>query len=81
MRARRAAVLAFLTATLGGHSQGRAGLRDSSERLAQVWREAGAAVVVDKTRFLNEDETAAVAVPSLPSAPPQPCSVRSASVR
>jgi hypothetical protein len=68
MRARRAAVLAFLTATLGGHSQGRAGLRDSSERLAQVWREAGAAVVVDKTRFLNEDETAAVAVPSLPSA-------------
>jgi hypothetical protein len=68
MRARRAAALAFMTATLGQQGQGRAGLRDSSERLAQVWREAGATVVMYKTRFLNEDETMTVTVPTLPSA-------------
>jgi hypothetical protein len=37
------------------------------ERVAQAWRSAGAAVALDGTRFLNDDETAAIVVPELPA--------------
>jgi hypothetical protein len=60
--------MAFAATALGHPSEGRAGLRDSIERLAQAWRDSGAVVVVDKTRFLNEAETAAIVLPTLPSA-------------
>jgi hypothetical protein len=41
-------------------------LHQSIERIADAWRGVGAAVVVDKTRFLNEDETIAVVLPEAP---------------
>jgi hypothetical protein len=41
-------------------------LRASIDRLAETWRAVGASVAVDKTRFLNDDETIVVALPDLP---------------
>ena len=38
----------------------------STDRLAETWRGVGASVVVDRTRFLNDDETIVVALPDLP---------------
>ncbi|HLK40016.1 MAG TPA: hypothetical protein VKU41_24840, partial [Polyangiaceae bacterium] len=43
-------------------------LRESIDRVADAWRAAGGAVVVDRTRFLNDDETMPVVVPDLPPA-------------
>ncbi len=36
------------------------------DRIAEAWRSAGASVVVDKSRFLDDDETIAVVLPELP---------------
>jgi hypothetical protein len=47
----------------------RAELREVAERVAQAWREGGAYVVVDRTRFLNDDESAPVILPPLPASP------------
>jgi hypothetical protein len=41
-------------------------LHPSVDRLAETWRAVGASVVVDKTRFLNDDETIVIALPDLP---------------
>jgi hypothetical protein len=41
-----------------------AGLTDAIHRVADEWRTAGAVVVVDKTRFLTDGETAAIFVPA-----------------
>lgn len=68
MRAGQAGAIAG-AATIAGLAVARpaAGeLRESIGRVAQVWRDAGATVIVDKTRFLNEGETKAIAVPDLP---------------
>jgi hypothetical protein len=50
---------------LGAHDA-RADLRQSIGRVADAWRAVGAAVVVDKTRFLNDDETMVFSLPELP---------------
>ena len=57
-----AAMLALCASGRAAHAQ----LRASSDRLAETWRGVGASVVVDKTRFLNDDETIVVALPELP---------------
>ena len=57
-----AAALAILASTRGAGAQ----LHASIDRLAQAWRGVGASVVVDRSRFLNDDETIAVALPELP---------------
>jgi hypothetical protein len=65
MRARAtgaAAALAMLASSPGASAQ----LHASIDRVAQAWRGVGASVVVDRTRFLNDDETVAVALPALP---------------
>jgi hypothetical protein len=41
-------------------------VREAAERVAGAWRAVGASVVVDKTRFLNDDQTLAIALPDLP---------------
>jgi hypothetical protein len=41
-------------------------LHDAAQRLADAWRGMGATVVVDKTRFLNDDETVPLLLPKLP---------------
>ncbi|HXX70014.1 MAG TPA: hypothetical protein VEK07_22735 [Polyangiaceae bacterium] len=46
--------------------EARAELQDAARRVAEAWRSVGAFVVVGKPRFLNDDETIAVPVPSLP---------------
>jgi len=53
------AILAALAPSAGAH----AGLADAVQRVAASWRAAGAIVVVDKTRFLTDGETAAVVIP------------------
>jgi hypothetical protein len=50
----------------GGERTAGAQLHASIDRLAETWRGVGASVVVDKTRFLNDDETIVVALPELP---------------
>jgi hypothetical protein len=52
-------------------AEARADLRDDAARLADSWRAVGAAVVIDRTRFLVEEEPdrdrhVVVAVPELP---------------
>ncbi len=68
MKAGRTAAATFAVAAVVSQTVGevRAGLEESRERLASAWRASGAAVVVDKTRFLGEDETIAVVLPTLP---------------
>lgn len=63
-------MLAFAAAAavLGKVDAARADLRESSERLARAWRASGAVVVLDRTRFLDEDETTSVTLPNLPAA-------------
>jgi hypothetical protein len=41
-------------------------LHAAVDRIAEAWRSAGAFVVVDKSRFLNDDETIVLVVPALP---------------
>ena len=69
MKAGRTAAATFAGAAVVVHTVGevRAGLEESRERLARAWRASGAAVVVDKTRFLGEDQTIAVVLPKLPA--------------
>jgi len=62
-----ASALAVTAAAMGSVGEGRAGLRESGERLAEAWRGAGAEVVVDRTRFLDQDETIAIVLPRLPA--------------
>jgi hypothetical protein len=63
-----AGAVAAATAMTGG--QARAELHDSVERLAEAWRGVGAAVVIDKPRFLEDDRgdqrPIVVALPDLP---------------
>jgi hypothetical protein len=47
-------------------AEARGEVRDSAERVADQWRKAGAAVALGTTRFLDDDETIAIALPSLP---------------
>ena len=70
MRARRpwAAAGAIAAAVLAGPRAADAQLHASVDRLAEAWRAVGAAVVVDRSRFLNEDETVVVTLPELPDA-------------
>jgi hypothetical protein len=67
MKVRRTAAPAFAAAAVVLQMAGdvRADLTESRERLARTWRALGAIVVVDKTRFLGEDETIAVVLPRL----------------
>jgi hypothetical protein len=53
------AILAVLARIPGAH----AGLAEAIQRVAAGWRAAGAVVVVDKSRFLTDGETAAVFIP------------------
>jgi hypothetical protein len=57
---------AMAIALCGAERVAGAQLHSSIDRLAETWRSVGASVVVDKTRFLNDDETIGVAVPDLP---------------
>ena len=54
----------------GGEARAAGNLSDESARLADAWRSTGAAVVVDKTRFLveggEEDRHVVIALPDLP---------------
>jgi len=71
MRLRRAVVAAaVVAAALGTVDEAGAGLDDPVGRLLRTWRTSGASVVVDRTRFLFEDETTAV---TLPTSPPAQC--------
>jgi hypothetical protein len=49
------AACAIVAGTSAHPRDARAELRESVERLAAAWRAAGASVVVDKTRFLEDD--------------------------
>jgi hypothetical protein len=70
-RGRAAATCAVAAATLGHPDVARAELRESVERLAEAWRAVGAAVAIDKTRFLTDDSDdqrpVVVALPDLPA--------------
>ncbi len=67
MRWRAAAAGVGIAAlALAGEGVANAQLHGSIDRLAEAWRSVGASVVVDKTRFLNDDETIVVALPDLP---------------
>lgn len=70
MKVRRAAALGLVAtaAAAGTVGEARGELRDSSKRLAEAWRGAGAVVVVGGSRFLDEDETTSVTLPALPAA-------------
>ena len=61
-----AAVVAAALVALAGERVAGAQLHASAERLADAWRAVGASVVVDRPRFLNDDETIVVAMPELP---------------
>jgi hypothetical protein len=41
-------------------------LHAAIDRIAAAWREVGATVVIDKPRFMNDDETIVLALPDLP---------------
>lgn len=57
--ARAAAASAPATATAGD-------LRDAVSRVVDAWRKAGGSVVVDRTRFILDDQTLVVTLPDLP---------------
>jgi hypothetical protein len=63
----RAVAWAGAVAALAAARPASGGLRESIGQVAQAWRDAGATVVVDGTRFLNEGETAAIVLPDLPA--------------
>ena len=71
MRIEHALGLPVVAAMLLAAADARADLRDEAARLAEAWRAVGASVVIDRTRFLAEDEPdrdrhVIVAVPELP---------------
>jgi hypothetical protein len=57
---------ALFCALLGGSNYAHAELHDAVERIAQAWKAVGATVVIGPSRFMNEDETAALVLPDLP---------------
>jgi hypothetical protein len=59
-----AVVVGLLTTSVAASS--RAEVREAAERVAAAWRAVGASVVVDKPRFLNDDQTLAITLPELP---------------
>jgi len=69
---RGAVTAGTLLACLAGGSDARADLRETVSRLADAWRAVGAAVVVDKPRFLDDDSDdrrpIVVILPDLPEA-------------
>lgn len=68
---RRAAVIVCAVgaaAAANDHPARASELRDTVERVAEAWRRVGAVVVVDKTRFLNDDQTIVVVPPPAPEA-------------
>jgi hypothetical protein len=68
MQARHARAVAW-AAGVGGLAVARpavAELRESIGRVAEVWQGAGATVLVERTRFLNESQTEAVVLPDQP---------------
>jgi hypothetical protein len=66
-----APAVATAVALLGGERVAGAQLHASIDRLAEAWRGVGASVVVDKSRFLNDDETLVVSLPDA-AADPRP---------
>jgi len=71
MRRELAPGLLVAVAVLLATGDARADLRDEAARLAEAWRAVGASVVVDRARFLVEDEPdrdrhVIIAVPDLP---------------
>jgi len=64
------AVCVMVAGTSTHPREARAELRESVERLAQAWRGVGASVVIDKTRFLEDDSDdktpVVVVLPELP---------------
>jgi hypothetical protein len=63
-RIRGAVAGAGLCAAAAGDAH--AELREAAERVAEAFRAVGATVVVDRTRFLNDDATLTVVLPDLP---------------
>jgi hypothetical protein len=53
--------------------EARAELREAAERVAQSWRDGGAYVVVDRTRFLNDAESEPWLLPPLPESTGAEC--------
>jgi len=72
MARRTAGVVAAALATAWA-PPARADLREAAERVAQTWRDAGGYVVVDRTRFLNDDESLPVLLPPLPESAGAEC--------
>lgn len=64
--ARRAAIGAVVSIGVASGGDARAQLHDAAARVADAWKAVGAVVAVDKSRFLNDDETIAVTLPTLP---------------
>lgn len=66
--ASRAALVASAVVSwaVANGGEARADLQDATARVADAWRAAGAFVIVEKPRFLNDDETIVVPLPSLP---------------
>lgn len=64
----RWAATAVATSALahGGDARGDAPVSEATERVARGWRSAGAAVVVDRSRFLHDGATTVVVLPDLP---------------
>lgn len=64
------AACALVAGTWSTAAEAQAELRDSVQRLAEAWRGVGASVVVDKTRFLEDDSDdkspVVVVLPELP---------------
>jgi hypothetical protein len=69
-RARRGAAIAVGLALVARERTARANLHEAVERVADAWRGVGAAVALDKTRFLTDDNDdqrpIVVALPDLP---------------
>jgi hypothetical protein len=63
---RTALTLAATMVLLAQGAPARADLHQMIQTVAQTWKAAGAIVVVDDTRFLNEDQTIPVLLPDLP---------------
>jgi hypothetical protein len=65
-RAAGAAAAAAALAALASEPVASAQLHASADRLAEAWRAVGASVVIDRPRFLNDDETITIVLPDLP---------------
>ncbi len=73
-RARGAAACAIAGAMVGGPRAARAELHEAVERVAEAWRSVGAAVAIDKTRFLTDDsDDQRPIVVTLPDVPEGAC--------